>query len=468
MTNGMRRRGSIFAGLLLVVIGVIFLLDRFDPAFGLGRLIRIYWPILIILWGAAKLIDHVAAQRAGEARAPLLSGGEAALMIVLAFVLAGFVFRDWLRDRYPDLNIEFPPPHKLSTEVQQLQPEPIPAGAHVVIETERGSIRVHAGEGSNLVVHAQKSLWGSSEFGSKGLLERADVVIETAGNEYRIHPVREGPRSARASFDLDVQVPAATSVSASTGHGDIEISGIKGDAFARSGAGGGDVEINGVNGDVTADLQSRVCAGFVWPPCGPGGDAKISGISGDVKLTGRGNGIDLSNISGDVTVEGAFIGTIHARSLAKTIHCVSPWTDLTVAQLTGHLDVDSGDVAIFGANGPARLITHNKDIKVANVLGRIEIMNTHGDVKVTYSAAPREDLVITNDSGDTDVTLPAASTFGVSAVSRSGEVESEFEAPTLKASNENDRGQIIGKIGTTGPTINVTTSYGTIHLHKAA
>src|SRR5215472_1775406 len=201
MSNGIRNRGSIFAGVLLIVLGVLFLIDRFDPAFRLGHWVRIYWPVLIILWGLAKLIDHLVLHRESGSRPPLLSGGEAALLILLAFVLTGFAFRDWVRDHYPDFDIELPPLHQSYTEDQQLQPQAIPAGAHVVVQTERGSIRVHNGEGDNLVVHAQKSLRGSSEFGAQGILKQADVVIETAGNEYRVYAVRQGPRSARVSVD---------------------------------------------------------------------------------------------------------------------------------------------------------------------------------------------------------------------------------------------------------------------------
>jgi len=122
-------------------------------------------------------------------------------------------------------------------------------------------------------------------------------------------------------------------------------------------------------------------------------------------------------------------------------------------------------LAISGASGPAKLMTHNKDIRLVNVLGRIEIVNTHGDVKVSYAQPPRDDLSITNDSGDAVVTLPASSSFQVSAISKSGEVESEF-GQFLNSSNGSQRGQITGRIGTAGPTITIVTTYGTIRLNK--
>jgi len=449
MSNGMPNRRSIFGGLLLIVLGVLFLIDRFDPAFRLGHLVRLYWPVLIILWGVAKLTDHFLLHRDSGSRPPLLSGGEAALLILLAFVLTGFAFRDWLRDRYPDFDFEVPLAHYSYRQGQDIQ-RAVPAGAHIIIETGRGDIKVHTDAGSNLVVHAQKAVLGSSELGAQGLLKRAEVVIENSGNEYRVHPDNEGPRSARLKVDLDVIVPKSVGVEVATGHGDIDLSGIAGNAVARSGA--GDITLTGIGSDVTVGLQR--------------GDAKISGIFGNVKLMGRGNDIELTDISGDVMAEGAFIGTIHASNVAKTLHCVSPWADLTVAQLSGHLEADSGDVEISGASGPAKLITHNKDIRVADVLGRIDIVNTHGDVKVSYAQPPHADLSVANDAGDAEVTLPATSNFQVSAISKSGEVKSQFGSQFLTTSNENDRGQITGRIGTTGPMINITTSYGTIHLNK--
>ncbi|MCL6472756.1 MAG: DUF5668 domain-containing protein [Firmicutes bacterium] len=46
-------RGSIIVGLVLVIIGVIFLLNNFYPNLGFARL----WPVLIIFWGLAVFIN---------------------------------------------------------------------------------------------------------------------------------------------------------------------------------------------------------------------------------------------------------------------------------------------------------------------------------------------------------------------------------------------------------------------------
>ncbi|HXW61839.1 MAG TPA: DUF4097 family beta strand repeat-containing protein [Candidatus Acidoferrales bacterium] len=449
MRNGERRRSSIFTGLLLIVLGVIFLIDRLDPAFRLGHVIGTYWPVLIILWGIAKLVEHFAFPHTPGSRAPLLSGGEAAVLILLALVLSGFAFRDWVHSHYPDFDVELPPFHQSYTQEQQLPPQAIPEGAHVVVETQRGNLSIHAAADNLLRVHATESAWAPTKPSADEQLRNLHVVIEQEGNTYRLRPTPSS--DGHIGVDLDVAVPATASVEADTRHGNIETSGIMGTVVARSGS--GNIDLQDAGSDVAVHLEK--------------GDAKIAQIAGNVELTGRGDNVDLSNVSGDVTVEGAFVGTVRASNVAKTIRWVSPWADLTIAQLSGHLEADSGGVEISGARGAAKLITHNKDINVTNVAGRIEIINTHGDVKVSYLTPPHDDLNVSNDSGDAEVTLPSSSSFRVSAISKSGEVKSDFDSPLLNTSNEDDRGQITGQIGTAGPMITIVTSYGTIELNKA-
>ncbi|HXQ24868.1 MAG TPA: DUF4097 family beta strand repeat-containing protein [Candidatus Acidoferrales bacterium] len=456
MSNGQPQRSSIFAGLLLIVLGAIFLLNRFDPALGLGHLIRLYWPLLIILWGVAKLIDCFAARKAGQARPPILSGGEAALLILLAIVLSGFVFHDWIRGHYPDAEIELSPFHESFSQTREIAPQTIPAGSHVMIELFRGSIAVHAVEGSELRASVNESAAAANQSDANAKMDEVEVVIERAGDGYSIHPSRHGDFHESVSLDLDVHVPKTSSVTAHTAHGDISIGGIAGRIDARTES--GDIEVHDSGSDVTATLQK--------------GDAQIAKVAGNVRVSGRGGDVDVGDVAGDVSVDGPFLGSTRARKVGGTTRCHSPWADLTVAQMTGRLELDSSQIDLSDAAGAAKLLTHNKDIDVENVAGRIEIADSHADVKVGYAAPPREDLVITNESGEVKVTLPAKSSFQVSAVSRSGVVESDFNDPLLETANENDMGRLNGqfgaKSGAPGPKITITTSYGTIQLRKSS
>ncbi len=457
MTDVPHRRRSIFPGLLLIVLGLIFLLHHLDPGFGVGHLVRVYWPFVIILWGIAKLIDHVAAQNAGQVRPPLLSGGEAALMVLLAFVLITFVLHDWFRDRIPGLHFDdLTPFHQSYSQSRELTPRAIAAGSHVAIETGRGDITVHGTEGNDLRVSVSESASGTNESAADDRLKDVEVVIEQTGNDYSIHPVHQSDFHGQVSVDLDVQIPKTASVTLHTPHGDINASAIAGAVDAR--AENGDIEIHDAGSDVAAQMQK--------------GDARITGVGGNVTLKGRGDDVEVGDVAGNATLDGPFVGSTIVRKVKGTTRVTSPWADLTIVQLTGRLEMDSGDIKLSDVAGLAKIQTHNKDIDAENVAGQLDIVNSHGDVKIVYANPPREAVNVTNDSGEVDLTLPGRSSFQISAFSRSGEVDSEFEDSSLKTTGDEKDGRLDGqfgsKSGALGPKITITTSYGTISLHKSS
>jgi DUF4097 and DUF4098 domain-containing protein YvlB len=258
------------------------------------------------------------------------------------------------------------------------------------------------------------------------------------------------------NVDLDVQLPKTASVTLQTPHGDINASAIAGAVDARTED--GDIEIHDAASDVAARLEK--------------GDARITGVAGNVALKGRGNDVEIGEVTGNATLDGPFLGSTTVRKVKGTTRITSPWADLTIVQLTGRLEMDSGDIQISDAGGGAKLQTHNKDINAENVAGQLDVVDSHGDVKVVYANPPREALNVTNDAGEVDVTLPGRSSFLISAFSRSGEVDSEFEDPSLRMTGDEKDGRLDGqfgsKSGAPGPKITITTSYGTISLRKSS
>ena len=170
------------------------------------------------------------------------------------------------------------------------------------------------------------------------------------------------------------------------------------------------------------------------------------------------------------------------RNVTKTTHYASQKADLTLVHMTGRLELDSGQIEVSDVAGFAKLNTRNKDLDVENVGGRLEIADVHGDIKVGYAQPPREEIVITNESGGVDLTLPAKSNFQISASSRGGEVQSDFEssspsphpgANSDETSDTDDKdgkapSRFDAKIGTGVPKIQITTTYGTVTLRKSS
>ena len=452
MSNGGQQRSSIFSGLLLIVLGILFLLARFHPDLGIWHLFWRFWPVLIILWGIAKLVDHFSAQRSGDAHPPLLTGGEAALLILVVFVLAGMGIYTNIREKHPDVNIDLDLFKHKNSQTVELPPKTIPAGAHVTVTTALGGIVAHVGDGNDLRVSITETAEATNEDAAADLIKSLKVVIEQTSSGYDVHAVNQEENEGRVTLDFDVTLPKSVSLTANSRRGDVSISGLAGAVTVTSQS--GDVEVHDIGSDVTAQLTK--------------GDARIDNITGNVRIMGRGNEIEMNDVAGDATVQGEFFGPVRIRNVTKTTHYTSQAGDLTLSHLTGRLELDSGDISVSDVGGFAKLATHDKDIEVENVAGRLDIAGTHGDIKVTYAQPPREEINIANGTGEVDLTLPAKSNFEISAISRSGEVQSDFEAPSLKPADNNGSGSLTGKVGVAGPKISIVTSYGTIYLRKSS
>jgi hypothetical protein len=452
LSDFQQERSSLFTGLLLILLGSVLLFHRFYPELEIGRIAARYWPVLLILWGIAKLIDHFAADKSGGHRPPFLTGREAALLVLIVFVLIAMWIAENFRPRGHRVHgFDVDAFSRTYSENRDVSPTEIPVGAQVRIETRRGSITVHASEGNKLHAEAHLSAPGMSEGGAREKMKDIRVAIEKTGAGYVLHAV--GPDSEdRADVSFDVELPKRISVSTSSSRGDITISGLAGNAVAESTS--GDIEVHDISGDVAVTLGN--------------GDARISDVLGNARISGKGNEVDVSDVVGDAAVEGDFFGPIRVRNVKRTTHFVSMSSDLTLIHLTGQLELDSGQIELSDVSGAAKLMTHNKDIEVENVAGRLDISGSHGEIKVRYSEAPREDVNIANDSGEVDLTLPAKSAFEISAVSRSGEIESDFEDSGLQPVNEKGTGRLNGKFGSRGPKISIATTYGTIYLRRSS
>ncbi|MGH9713028.1 MAG: DUF4097 family beta strand repeat-containing protein [Candidatus Acidiferrales bacterium] len=452
MSDARRDRSSAFKGLLLILLGLLFLLHRFYPEFGIGHLIRIYWPLLFIIWGVTKLIEHLAAKGDGGVRPSYLTGGEAALLILVVCVLVAFSVADMVQRRHPGMDLHMDMFSQRYAQSTVVPPAKIRAGAMLTVQTGLGNITVHAGDTDEVHATTHEMASGHSESAAHARMNETGVVMEKSGDGYLLHALKQDSSSGRVNVDFDVEVPKTITLTAITPHGDINISGITGGVTAI--AENGDIEIHDSGSDVSVQMKK--------------GDARISDVAGDVRITGKGSEIDVTDVKGDATLDGDFYGPIRLRNVSKTTHYTSQRTDLTLLHLTGRLELDSGEIDIADVAGFAKINTHNKDMDVENVAGRLEIVDTHGDISVNYSEPPREEVSIVNESGQVDLTLPAKSSFEISAVSRNGEVQSDFEDPSLKQANDSDTGGLNGRIGTRGPKIAIVTSYGTVYLRRSS
>jgi len=458
VSNGVQRRSSLFAGLLLILLGVIFLINRYYPEFGLGHLIRLYWPVLVIVWGVTKLVDHYSAQKSGEPHPPLLSGGEAALLILLALVLATFVFRDWLRHEFPGVEIHLPGFERAFLRTRSLPPIEIPAGTHVTVDTARGDIKIVGVNGNELRVSVHTEMPGETESPAQDRLRSVNAVIDRTGDVYRIHPADQNGWGTPATVDFEIQVPKTAPVTASTSYGDINAEGTTGELNVRTQ--NGDIRIQNVGAGVFADSQK--------------GDVRIRDVQGSVQVRGGGEDVEISDVTGDVSIDGTFLGDTKVGKAGGALRVKSPRADVSVARLAGDLALDSGDLTISGATGLVKVTTRDKDVSIQGPIGQLEVADSHGDIDLRFTKPPAYDVGVTSDSGNVELALPGQSSFQLAAVSRSGDVHCEFEGPATQHGAETDAERINGYFqgaeappSAAAPKISIATSYGSVKVKKS-
>jgi hypothetical protein len=134
------------------------------------------------------------------------------------------------------------------------------------------------------------------------------------------------------------------------------------------------------------------------------------------------------------------------------------------------LEAGPGHLEIFDAPGNLSVRTQD-DITLENAGGKVKVDNRRGNVEVRFSAPPKDDIEINNSSAGITLSLPESASFEIVADCHSGDIDSEFQADTLKLTSGTGSGDshLEGKYGSgRGPKIILKTSYGSISLRRTS
>lgn len=451
MANPRPRGSSVFSGLLLIFVGTLLLMHNYR-GFELRR-VFLWWPLLLIFWGAIKLYERTAGARSGQPGATRITGGEIVLVLGLLALMGIVVGVEQVRGRFPEnMGVDLGEAYSNSIDVV---PKPVPPDARITIRDGRGDITVRASDEPEIRVSGKVVVHSWSERAARRRGESASVEIVQNGDGYEVRPTRSG--DSRVSVDMDVMVPSKAAVTVRSDKGDINISDLKTPVSVNSG--NGDIEIRNTAGDVSIDMRR--------------GDAKISDTKGDVKISGHGQSIEAINASGGLTVNGEFVGPIRAEKITKGVRFVSHRTDLTLTQLTGHMEATSGNLEVVDALGNLNVRSRDEEMRIENVAGKVKIENRNGNIEVRFSSPPKDDIEIDNASAAITLSLPASSSFEIVADCRSCDedkgIDSEFSADSLKQTHDSGNWHLEGKYGNgRRPKITLKTTYGGIAIHKTS
>jgi Putative adhesin/Domain of unknown function (DUF5668) len=447
----LRPRGSsVFSGLLLIFIGLLLLLHNYR-GFELSDIFLRWWPLILIFWGAIKIYERTAGARTSQAGTSRITGGEVFLVLGSLALVGIVVAIDHGRKHLSGMDIDLPGETVASSI--DVAPKPVPPNARITVRGARGDIVVRASDEPEIRVAGKVNVKSWNENAAKRVSEKVSAEIVQNGDGYEIRPTG-GSGNSRVSVDMDITVPKKASLTIHSQRGDVNVSDMASQVSIDNGH--GDIEVRGTGGDVSLDMRH--------------GDAKISDTKGDVKISGRGGSIEAVNASGSFTINGEFVGPVRADKVAKGVRFVSHRTDLTLTQLSGHMEAGSGHLDVVDAPGNLIVRSRNEDITIENAGGKVKIDDRNGNIQIRFSAPPKDDIEITNASAPITLTLPESSSFEIVADCHSGDIDSEFESDTLKkTSNESGDSHLEGKYGHgRAPKITLKTSYGSISIHKTS
>jgi len=451
MPSSRTGRSSIFSGLVLLTVGVLLLLHNYH-GIEIDSLLYHWWPLLLIFWGAIKLYERTAGARSNDPAAARVTSGEVLLVVGLLAFLGIVVAADIAKQK---LNLDFGDMSGDSHEFDlDVAPKTVPPNARISIRNGHGDLSVRGADSPEIRVSGKKNVKAWSDSEADRLAQKAVLQIGQNGDGYEVVTPGFETASSRVAMDLDVAVPQKSSLTVRDERGDVTVSDMLTGISVT--AQHGDVEVRDTAGDVDIDMRK--------------GDVKATDTKGDIKIVGKGGEVNVLGATGGLTLDGEFYGPIRAEKVLKGVRFISQRTDLTLTQLTGHMELGSGNLEIADTPGNLTLRTSSYDVSVENPGGKVKVDNRNGSVTVRYSAVPKEDIEITNSSAGIDLSLPDSSSFDLVADSRSGDINSEFSGSGLKQTGgDSGSAHLEGKYGNgRGPKITLKTSYGSISIHKTS
>ena len=450
---------SIAGPVVLIVIGILFLLGTMGmmDIHHLWSLYARFWPALLILWGALKLIEYEQAKRYSQ---PVRGIGVGGVFLMLFLIVTGLIATQAARVDWKNLgeHIQLGDDEGIdeifggstfdySGELSNALPA---AGNSLHVDSlhindDRGTITVNVSDDKKLKVSWRKKVHAENQQEADGYNAKTAPLITQGDKVLTLNANTRGAGDKGVTTDLDIYVPANTALVIASGRGAVTIAGMASSVEVDHHR--GEVNINDQTGNVSLNLES--------------GSVRLGHVKGDVTVQGRANEVAVEDVDGAVHVNGEFQGTRMVR-VSKTVSFHSARTEMEFSRLDGRMDMDSGDLRVDSLSGPMLLKTRSKDITLEGFSGDLRLEDVNGTVSVgLYKPG---NIQIDNRRGDVQVSIPPNTAIKVEARTHEGEIESDFEE--IKADNKDKQSSASGSIGTNGPRLVMNCDKGTIEIRK--
>lgn len=448
-----RRPRSLFGPLLLIAIGALFLLRNFGviSSNAFWWWFSRYWPVLLILLGLVRLIEYVWARQSGS---PPPRVGPGAVVFLVFFIIIGLTTTgisrvNWqgVRDDW-DINVGddsdvfgglFGSRYEFSDNFSQAV-----SATQIRIINNRGDIKITASTDNQLHAIVQKQLRSESQQDANRFNEATHLQLVQQGSVAILDLTGAGYQHGQ--FDLDLQVPRAIALTASTRHGDITVS--QRDGNVELSTDHGDVNFEQVKGDASVHLRH--------------GSVTAKDIGGSIALDGTVSDTNISDVRGSLTMTGTYFGDMQLARIAKQVRFNTSRTDLQFNRLDGDFNMQPDELRASSITGPFRLQTRSKAVHLDDVSGEIHIENRNATIEL-HPKAPLAPLDLSNVHGEIKLELPANAGFQLDAQSLGGDINTDFE---VKVDNSHRDATARGPVGKGGPPVTLRTDHATIEIRK--
>jgi len=447
-----RYRRSIAGPLVLIVIGLVFLLRNMGVRIPIWHWFGHWWPLLLILWGVIRLVEHSIAQREGYRRTSIGAGSVFLLILIVAVGLSAHYSSDinWggVRDQIQmdnDFGI-FGTPFTFDDTLQQS----FPAKGTLRVVCDHGNLNISPSDDDTLRVVIHKKLYAQNQNDANKYNDGTRPQITVTGGTVLLNANTNGAGDHGVQSDMDIFVPRDAIVDVASKRGDVTINDRKADV--RVTLQRGDVALEDVSGAAKINLDK--------------GSVRASKIGGDLDVEGRIDNVSVDECGGAVHLTGDFFQDLRLSKVAKMVTFKSSRSDMEIASVPGEIEISTDSVRGNDLTGPSRVVTRSKEIHLDEVSGDLQVESSNGDIEVhAASKLPVGRMSITGKRGDITLMLPANAGFQIEATTRKGDIASEFG--NIKVTATNGRSDASGTVGNGAGKLQISADTGDIRIAKS-
>ena len=501
-----RKPRSPVGGMLLIIIGVLFLAHRFTSSVNVLATYGSYWLLLLMVFAAVELVRYYTHRPTDGAPPRLFTPWR--LLIIILIVITG-VLSNHIAKSNPSFLSALKLPGILGglrdsvigetytfTDPVYSSPTFVP-GMKVTVNNGYGDVKV-TGNAQAIRATLTQGVRAWSEEEARNIAEQIKLVVTQTADGLTITTNRNQV-DQQFTTNIQLEVPSNVALWVTNSYGGVSASGIEGRLAVTANYAQNEINLNRITGDVKcnltySDVALSAVAGNVQITGAK--SAKVSDVSGSVEVAASNGAVEIRDLSGPVKVNAPFSrikaqdlrsdaelktehasvdvfqaadviinaphSSVRARGITGNLSIYSSQQSIELRQITGELKIDSerSSVNAEELHGPVELKTSHGEVVLKNFFESVDVETSYRDVTLIAGEEPIADIEVENLHGEITLVLPQSSQFKLDASSQGGHVRPVgFNELPVKA-----RDGLVTMRGVDGPEIKLKTTYKNITI----